>query len=131
MSIEKDYLSLCEWMESALDESKLDDVVAFNFNLYEGAENAYHVQIIGSESFDEEDEDWACDEVYTSGENLLMIERTDEIQDWMDGLEYITKIVERYLNEGGKAHILKSVTAVGIGFTDGEISVLYKKKLKS
>ena len=36
------------------------DIVAFNFGLFE-TENGYGIYLIGSKSYDEQDDDWACD----------------------------------------------------------------------
>ena len=55
------------WLDTALNTAPLDQIVAVNFNLYEADEDyVFHVQVVGTASFDEENEDWACDEVFTS-----------------------------------------------------------------
>lgn len=36
------------------------DIIAFSFNLYE----PYGIELVGTKWFDEENEDWACDEEY-------------------------------------------------------------------
>jgi hypothetical protein len=42
------------------------------------------------------------------------------------GAKLITILVERYLDEGENAHILKNASAIGIGFVDGDIDILYR-----
>ena len=49
------------WLDTALNTAPLDQIVAVNFNLYEADEDyVFHVQVVGTASFDEENEDWAC-----------------------------------------------------------------------
>jgi hypothetical protein len=113
------------WLNKVLEQEIPMGIKAFNFNLYEGVEDTYGIQLIGSDEFDEDDSDWACTEYFTSGEKIYYIKRTHEIEHWEQGLNYITKLVERYLQEGDYAIILKNVTAIGIGFVDGDIEILY------
>jgi len=114
------------WLNQVLEQDIPKGIKAFNFNLYEGEKDTYDIQLIGSDEFDEDDSDWACTEYFTSGEDICYIKRTDEIEHWEQGLSYITKLVERYLQEGEYANILKNVTAIGIGFVDGDIEILYR-----
>ncbi|BFT72503.1 hypothetical protein [Paenibacillus sp. P36] len=101
-------------------------IKAFNFNLYEGSEDTYDIQLIGSDEFNEDDSDWACTDYFTSEEDICYIKRTESIQYWDQGLNYITLLVERYLKEGEYANILKSASAIGIGFVDGDIDILFR-----
>ena len=82
--------------------------------------------MIGSDEFDENDGDWACTDYFTTGEDICYIKRAKDIKDWEKGLNYITKLVEKYLDEGKNAHILKDSSAVGIGFVDGDIDIIYR-----
>jgi len=120
-----DYFS--KWVDKHLCNDLPDSVIAINFNLYEGSENTYDIQIVGCDRFDEDDEDWACDEVFTTGEDVFFIKRTDDIAEWKQGLSAMTALVNRYLSDGKYADKLKSYTAVGIGFVDGDSYVLYRR----
>ncbi|SDN93119.1 hypothetical protein [Bacillus sp. OK048] len=114
------------WLNLVLEQEIPKGIKAFNFNLYEGEKDTFDIQLIGSDEFDEDDSDWACTEYFTSEEDICYIKRTDEIEHWEQGLSYITKLVKRYLQEGEYANILKNVTAIGIGFVDGDIEILYR-----
>lgn len=120
------YELLSSWLDKILEQELPEGIMAFNFNLYEGSEGTYDIQLIGSDEFDEDDGDWACTDYFTTGENICYIKRTKEIEDWEDGLNYIRKLVEQYLNEGRNTYILKSANAVGIGFVDGDIDIIYR-----
>lgn len=114
------------WLNQALKQDIPKGIKAFNFNLYEGGEDTYDIQLIGSDEFNEDDPDWACTEYFTSGENICYVKRTEDIGQWDQGLSYITKLVKSYLQEGDYANTLKNVTAIGIGFVDGDIEILYR-----
>ena len=59
------------WLEKQLEERIPKEVIAFNFNLYEcEAKNKFDVQLICCKKYDLENDDWACDPDYTSGEDL-------------------------------------------------------------
>ena len=119
------YKLLSNWLNNLLEQEIPKGIIAFNFNLYEGSERTYDIQLIGSDEFDEDNEDWACTDYFTSGENICYIQRTRDIEQWEEGLIYIRRLVEQYLMEGRNANILKSVSAIGIGFVDGNINIIY------
>lgn len=119
------YEEFSKWLEGNLEQLP-SDVVAVNFNLYEGADQTYDIQLIGTDAFDEEDEEWACEEIFTTGENIFLLPRTNDIENWEEGLSFIIKMVAKYLDNGKYANILKGLQAVGIGFVDGDIELLYQ-----
>ena len=110
------------WLDAALEGGVPDDVAAFNFNLYEDGDNLWSIELIGAPSFDPEDPDWACEEVFTNREEPLSWSAET---DWEEVLETMTEYVEKYLIEGEYAPVLKDSTAVGIGFVDGDITIVY------
>ncbi len=121
------YEYFSKWLESNLQQLP-SDVIAVNFNLYEGSNQTYDIQLIGTDTFDEADDDWACEEIFTTGEDVFLIPRTDDIKDWEDGLYFITKMIEKYLQDGKFANILQGLRAVGVGFVDGDIELLHHVK---
>lgn len=122
------YIDFSKWLDKHLSKNLPDDIIAVNFNLYEGSNQTYDVQFVGCNRFDEEDDDWVCDEVYTTEEDVFFIPRPRDIAEWKQGLEFITELTEKYLREGKYMDKLKSYTAVCIGFVDGDIDVLYRTK---
>jgi hypothetical protein len=121
------YDDFSKWLESNLEQLP-SDVVAINFNLYEGSNQTYDIQLIGTDKFDETDDDWACEEIFTTGEDVFLIPRTDDIEEWENGLSFIIKMVEKYLENGKYANMLKQLQAVGVGFVDGDIEILHEAK---
>lgn len=110
------------WLDAALEADLPENIAAFNFNLYEDGDNLWSIELIGAPSFDAEDPDWACDEVFTNREEPLSWSAET---DWENVLETMTQYVEKYLFEGKYAALLKAYEAVGIGFVDGDITIVY------
>jgi shikimate kinase len=110
------------WLDATLEADIPEDIAAFNFNLYEDGDNLWSIELIGASRFDPEDPDWACDEIFTNREDPLSW--SAEV-DWQDIQETMTQYVEKYLIEGSGASILKNSEAVGIGFVDGDITIVY------
>ena len=122
------YSDFSDWMDKHLSKDWPNEIVAVNFNLYEGAEptyQKYHVEMIGCGMFDEHNSDWACDEIFTTRDDLFFIPRTNEIAYYEQGLSFAASLVKKYLHEGKYADKLKRYVAVGIGFVGGDIEILH------
>jgi hypothetical protein len=116
-----EYKDFEKWVDAALSVELPANIEAFCFNLYEKGNNVYAVEIIGSPSFDETDEDWACDEVFNNRAYPLCW-KSDK--SWEGVLEEMRGLVWRYLREGKYASLLRSKQAVAIGFVDGDLELL-------
>lgn len=120
------YNEVSSWIDNALSREVPGDVAAFCFNLYEDGEYKWSMEIVGSERFDLDDEDWPCHEVTDFGtrEELLVWQKHAE---WNVILDDIISVLKEYLEKGKYADILKGKSGVGVGFVDGSIEVLYHK----
>lgn len=118
------YIDFEMWLNRILQENLPIDAVAVNFNLYEEVDSNWSIQLVATERFDEEDEDWVCDEVFTTGEDLFSWQQDTG---WEEILDISTEMVNAYLEKGKYADDLKKYAAVGIGFVDGDVSILYRK----
>ena len=112
------------WVDRILSDVGATPVVAYNFNLYEH-ENEFVVQLVGTDSFDLRDEDWACDESFTSGEDLFYLPHSVFGNHWRKGLEVTSFLVKNYLQQGNHATYMKDTRGVGVGFVDGNIDLIY------
>lgn len=124
----KPYEDFSRWLNSHLEGQLPPNIIAINFNLYEGSNETYDTQMIGSDEFDVDDQDWVCSEMFSTEEDIFYMPKTREIMNWQDGLDFIKQIVQKYLDEGKYAYKLKEYQAVGIGFVDGDIDILYQEK---
>ena len=119
------YGRFSDWIDRILKDGLPEDIAALSFNLYEGTKRTYDIQLIGSDEFDKDDSDWVSSELFTTGEDICCLPRTKDIEKWEDGLAAIKGIIERYLAEGRYASVLKGYKALGIGFVDGDLELLY------
>jgi hypothetical protein len=120
-----------EWLTTAMSAEIPENVVAFHLNLYHynGNQDIYFgIDLVGTGSFDAADEDWACDEVWTPEERILYIPVEASSTDWETCLSRMKSLVENYLNtEQSAAEKLKSGAAVGIGFVDGDLELVWQR----
>ena len=110
-----------KWVDSVLKNIKFSKIKALNFNLYE-EENTYSIQLIATDYFNIEDEDWACYEKYSSGENLCTYSKDE---DWIKFQEKCKFYITKYVHEGRYANELQKLLAIGVGFVDGDIEFAY------
>jgi hypothetical protein len=84
--------------------------------------------LIGSSEYAPDDSDWACAEVFTTREDLFI---TDEVvgKKWEDVLCFFKSEVGAYLENGRYKDKLLSKAAVGIGFVDGDLEILYEQTI--
>ena len=115
------------WLDDNLKKIP-SNVIAINFNLYEGEYNTYDIELIGSDIFTEGDDDWACEEIFLTEGSLFSIPICNDISDWKDGMSYIKKMIEDYMKIGEYSNNLRQLQAIGIGFVDGDIELIYLNK---
>lgn len=124
------YIKFENWLDNLLENNDMPaDTKAFNFNLYEESEGeyVYGVQIIASDRFDPDDDNWACYEVWSSEEDIFCVSAADEDdKSWQAFQKFISGIVVDYLENGKYKNILLNSKGIGIGFVDGEIDIIFK-----
>lgn len=118
------YTEFESWLDSLLENNDMpDETLAFCFNLYEESseDSVYSVQLVACDKFDKNDSDWACEEVWSSEEDIFCIELSDEQdRDWKSAQALIKSWVQEYMKE---CEILSS-KHVAIGFVDGELEYI-------
>lgn len=117
------YSNFEEWLDGILsNENEMsDDIVAFCFNLYEDADDFWSVELVGSASFDKDDNDWPCDEVFSTRETPLTWRF---IMTYEECLHTIESQLSEYLQNGKYSKILLSKQGVGYGFVDGDLFLM-------
>tara|TARA_R110002095_G_scaffold215691_3_gene210626 strand:+ start:24873 stop:25265 length:393 start_codon:yes stop_codon:yes gene_type:complete len=112
------------WLNSCLTEELPADVEGFCFNLYETV-HGFGVELVGTSEFDEENPDWACEEIFEPKQRKLDIPIDYSGSHWEQCLETMIVLVEKYLksNEAGVTG-LKRAKGLGIGFVDGDLQLL-------
>lgn len=113
-----------KWIDSVLEIPLPEEVIAIAFNLYEDGENQWFVEMVGTDSFDSDDSDWACDEVFNTRNNLHSW--TQEAT-WEVILQEVIDNIKKYIETGNYSEKLKSYQGIGVGFVDGDITIVYQK----
>lgn len=118
------YSVVAHWLDDILERELPDAVAAFSFNLYEDGGNRWSMELVGTDRFDPEDEDWRCDEVSDLGTREQPLSWTRKAG-WDEILEEMVRVLKRYLEEGAHAAVLKRYQGIGVGFVDGDTEILY------
>lgn len=118
--------NIADWIRDSLNQNIPKSVKALNFNLSElgFGFKSFEVDLIGSSYFDKNDEDWACDEVWSSPKKSLIMP-DDFASNWQDCLIKTKELLTHFIKivDIDKDHVV----AVGIGFVDGEINIVYER----
>ena len=118
------YENFEKWLDGALEMEIPDEAVALNFNIYEDGDDWWAVELVACDRFDVLDQDWACDEIADFGTRDNPFSWQEEA-DWSDIQEQMNTALRSYLEDGRFADVLKDYEAVGCGFIDGNIHILY------
>lgn len=113
-----------KWLDEVLHQQIPEEVIAFSFNLYEDGNNKWSMELVGTDSYNADDEDWRCGEVtdfQTRNNPLAWTKDTN----WAIILEDVMNAIKEYLAYGKFADVLKAKEAVGIGFIDGDVETIY------
>lgn len=110
-----------KWINTALSAELPDGIQAFCFNLYDDGDGNWSAEIIGAGSFDKDDSDWACDEVFDNRKNPFKWESN---RSWEKQLSTFQSVLEKYLKKGKYATLLKEKKGLGFGFTDGDLILI-------
>ena len=119
------YEEFAAWLDEKLENGLPDKTAAVNFNIYEEENSGWTIQLIASDRFDAQDDEWACFEVYSSGEDLYYWEKE---YSWEEAHEDVRELVATYLEKGRFADMLKKYRAVGFGFVDGDLELAYVRE---
>lgn len=116
-------MSFKEWLKTKLSSELSKDLIAYNFNLYENDTDVkYDVQLVGSMSYDVNDDDWACNICYSSGEDIFSFDSVD----WETALDDFITMAKEAVNGDWKSVFGDMVEYVSAGFVDGDLVGIYK-----
>jgi len=111
------------WLNNIFKNNLPSNIKAINFNLYDDGKNKWSIELIGAPEYNEDDLDWACNEIFTTRQSPFKISRQGS---WEDIQTLFYDFITEYIENGNYADKLKFYDAIGIGFVDGDIQILYK-----
>ena len=124
------YEEFARWLDDLLENNDMpEETKAFCFNLYEESDedHIYGAQLIAAGEFapDDKDGEWACEEVWSSEENIFTVDTSDEDDTgWNHALELFKEMAEEYVKNGKYSEILKGAKGIAIGFVDGDLEMI-------
>jgi hypothetical protein len=120
------------WLNISLSEDIPSDVEAFCFNLYQpaGYDNVkYGIGLIGASRFDNSDEDWACDDLWTPKQREMLIPTEFSTNDWEVCQSKLKNLIQEYLKSTNtNVKVLRKHQAIAIGFVDGNLDLIWVAK---
>lgn len=118
-------ISFEAWLTSILSTNPPLAIAAYNFDLSESHD--WVVELIGTSTYDKDDEDWACPPAaWRSGPSEFSIPR-HVVPTWELALAYVCERAALYITDGkhSQAAVLRSARAVCAGFVDGNLTVIW------
>jgi hypothetical protein len=118
-----------KWLLESLQSDIPPEIKAFSFNLFEpfGEEEIeFGIELIGANTFDENNPDWACNKIWEPINRQLSIPTSYSSSDFeicLDKMKALIKIVLK-----SNKHIsdkLQQCEATAIGFVDGDLHLIY------
>ncbi len=124
------FYEISKWLDDVLEDISNtgipDEVIAFGFNLYDDGDDNWSMELIGASEFDTDDEDWLCNEVTDFDTRDAPFQWCKKAE-WEEILNEVICLLNRYLESGKYADILKAKSGVGVGFVDGNVKILYNR----
>ena len=109
------------WVKPHLENGK--GYIAYNFNLYELDEDYFAAELVASTAYDPDDDDWACETVFSSGDELFEYNSAN----WETALKEFLALVSEMIEKDGISIFGDKVEFVTAGFIDGALEVVYTK----
>lgn len=112
---------ISSWLQRMAEQEQVpSEIVALNFGLYE-SENGYCIYLVGSEEYDEDDDDWACNEDFEPDDNYLEIEGlSPQNTPWEQFQNDVVKILKECMANADVSRLFGN-RVVTAGFDDGNL----------
>lgn len=108
------------WLEVINTKETIpSDIKALNFGLFESLDG-YGIYLTGSRKYDENDDDWACNNDYEPAQRYFYLPKNE--MKWDEFLKYVSEILTKHLSVFAKevsSPFYKKV--ITVGFDDGDL----------
>ena len=92
---------------------------ALCLNLYESEEEGeFDAQLVACAAYDREDPDWACEDIYSTGEELFGFSS----EDWEAALDLMLETMSEAIADG---MLPDAIEYVAVGFVDGDLEEVF------
>ena len=91
-------------------------------NLYESEEEGeFDAQLVACAAYDREDPDWACEDIFSTGEELFGFSS----EDWEAALDLMLETMSEAIADG---ILPDAIEYVAVGFVDGDLEEVFCRK---
>ena len=119
------YQKFAEWLDAEL-EQEIPETGGIYFDLFSPTEDGFGMYFNVAETFDPDDDDWACEPAYCS-DTMHMVTTNGELE-WDAALAAAVRLIRKYLREGKYKSVLRNYDGIGTAFSDGDIAYVYVRK---
>lgn len=92
---------------------------ALCLNLYESEEEGeFDAQLVACAAYDREDPDWACEDIFSTGEELFGFSS----EDWEAALDLMLETMSEAIADG---ILPDAIEYVAVGFVDGDLEEVF------
>jgi hypothetical protein len=123
MTIEQTF---AEWIEKINENETVDNsIIGFNFGLFETT-NGFEMYLIGSKTFDKDDEDWATNVDFEPKQKYFQFGKEFSAdKDWQEILKITETLIFNYVSsEKFKTSIFANAKGITTGFDDGNLTII-------
>lgn len=114
---------ILEWVRKIDKTDKVqDDIEGLNFGLYESSKG-YCMYLIGAKFYDEEDDDWACDEDFRPTDKYLKALPISNEINCAEVIDSVIKIIKDIIYENCYIDLFR-VKHITTGFDNGELYII-------
>jgi hypothetical protein len=120
-----------EWLSSSLPDKAPPGVIAYFLGLHELGDPATNetfvaIGIIGTETYDADDEDWACEGIWNPTTPEFLIDYAVFDNDYEVAEAEIAKIIAGFIHRKRPgSELLRQAKCVATGFPDGDLITVY------
>ena len=115
-------MDFSSWLDSQLSVEIPANIIAFNINVYG---SPFMIEIVGSNEFDAEEEDWACSEDWVPTESSIEVSSTLFGNSWEAAEQNIVNMARGYFKSNYvNANKLKQAKGFAVGFVDGNLNLI-------
>ncbi len=108
------------WLDQIIRSEKPgNEVVAYWFGIFE-TDQGYETSLTGSKTYDEHDDDWACNIDFAPADKYLLLGQPG--REWEDILDDVKGyLIEYFKTETFRNSFLNNSQVIACGFEDGDI----------
>lgn len=118
-------LRFFDWLDNTLKNSVQDNIAALCFNLYECEDRHWKVELVATEKFDANNDDWACEVVCNLSQNHPFLWQEVSSENFKNIQSKVFVAAYEYLQTGKYAFELENKKCVAVGFVDSDLMPIY------